>query len=1058
MASKSPNQEQNIAISRVGGVLLSAGAGSGKTFVIIEHIIFKLQVIRTKHSYEYLSKNIISILSGITLMTFTKKAAGEMSIRLTRRMEELLLEENTLDKKFWELIHKNLSAIKILTIHGLCHHLLRSGYWPSFPLEIDLLNEVAHRQKIKILFDQWYEKSVTFLKPQFLAHTHELFIAIEEIFASPDLRILWEAPVSITNCEQELDAFFIEWCQFRNLDKIFVTEHSYKDDKKKNEKKGFQALASFSSLVKKVGKINSKNFASYKEFFHELGRFPTATKDMRDDELAFREELKLLHEDIKTWGDDLLEIKENFESYQEWANTLLSAFKFINVRYQDLPGFSFADLEYYVYKGLDNALALKKIQESHIYFIVDEFQDTSYVQFDILKKLIGNDFLKLYAVGDRKQAIYGFRGGELQVFHECEGLMTVKGNLSLLSNYRSKKNIINFNNQFFTTIFPLGYKFENIDAHHTHMEEQVVPDVSPQSDGEVYVLTANLSNEGSEINLDLTEAQILADEIEHLASDDKVHSICVLYRKLRPSYYLMDILKEKNLSFSAQIKIAFLDDPLISFFKILVENVLNADNDEKKRASFFQLCSLGEILGIEGLIQSHVDDFIKNAKLLGIKNSFLKLVLNLGITNSFFEQNLKLIFSICDLGLNDFIQIYHLLKENNSEYSSELVSGKNIKRITLMSAHASKGLEFDAVLLGGVHSNGGYQGMKDKIGKMPRSFRWKKSYDQNKFSKSPAYFLEAEILKQKNFSESKRLLYVACTRAVSKLCWVDLRQDEKELINDQNSWIKALRMSSAVVKPIVCNNSTIVTGAKISFLQKDSLGLSISKAPICLGVISELSVTRLATLALCPFKFYLQNICKINSTEKFFESDKEVEPVFYSSKERGTAIHLILSKLMKNQLNHENIPAPLVEIVKWVEGLAKPYESYTRVSEEIIKFSFFNNMISGTPDIYFLNNDHLVLWDFKTGKRDQNNEASYWFQLLCYAYGIGKIYPQAAETVIEIGLIYVDEKKNFTKKITMTEISRELFSIWKKTESLYQVNLDHCSQCEYSSICNKNIP
>jgi ATP-dependent exoDNAse (exonuclease V) beta subunit len=375
-----------------------------------------------------------------------------------------------------------------------------------------------------------------------------------------------------------------------------------------------------------------------------------------------------------------------------------------------------------------------------------------------------------------------------------------------------------------------------------------------------------------------------------------------------------------------------------------------------------------------------------------------------------------------------------------------------------MTAHASKGLEFDAVLLGGVHTNGGYQGMKDKIGKMPNSFRWKKSYDQKKFNKSPAYFLEAEILKQKNFSESKRLLYVACTRAVSKLCWVDIRQAGEALISDQNSWIKALRLSEAPFKMVASSDNQAIAPKSISFLQKDSLGLSVGKGPVHTGIISELSVTRLATLAECPFKFYLKNICKINYEEKFYENEETVE-VFHSSKARGTAVHLLLSKIFKNESQEVRIPSELCEIVAWVKAEAQKYDGYNCISEELIKFSFFNSMISGTPDLYFIDSKNkIVVWDFKTGIRDSLNEDAYWFQLMCYAYGLGKIYPLNPNNEIELNLVYIDEKINVSKKSSLSEISRELFATWKKTESLYQVNLLHCSSCEYANICKKTQP
>jgi hypothetical protein len=150
------------------------------------------------------------------------------------------------------------------------------------------------------------------------------------------------------------------------------------------------------------------------------------------------------------------------------------------------------------------------------------------------------------------------------------------------------------------------------------------------------------------------------------------------------------------------------------------------------------------------------------------------------------------------------------------------------------------------------------------------------------------------------------------------------------------------------------------------------------------------------------------------------------------------------------------VPLELTEMFNWVQSLKSNYDGYTCVSEETIKFSFFNNMISGTPDAYFLSADNLVIWDFKTGLRDELNENAYWFQLMAYALGLGKIYPRNIEGQIELSLLYVDEKKCITKKLSYSDISRELFSVWKKTESLYQVNLDHCSRCDYSTICNKS--
>ena len=79
------NSEQKKAIEQLGGGLLTAGAGSGKTFVIIRHLVYFIdqEIIKLKQRpYVDLNAEIREILSSVVLMTFTKKAAGEMRSRL----------------------------------------------------------------------------------------------------------------------------------------------------------------------------------------------------------------------------------------------------------------------------------------------------------------------------------------------------------------------------------------------------------------------------------------------------------------------------------------------------------------------------------------------------------------------------------------------------------------------------------------------------------------------------------------------------------------------------------------------------------------------------------------------------------------------------------------------------------------------------------------------------------------------------------------------------------------------------------------------------------------
>ena len=101
------------------------------------------------------------------------------------------------------------------------------------------------------------------------------------------------------------------------------------------------------------------------------------------------------------------------------------------------------------------------------------YQKESEIQFEMLERIIGNDFKKLFTVGDMKQAIYGFRGGELGVFKEC--MEKSPKTLLLNNNYRSLHSVIDFNNYVFDYLFKLGQNYEGIDHHSVPVDYQSFP-------------------------------------------------------------------------------------------------------------------------------------------------------------------------------------------------------------------------------------------------------------------------------------------------------------------------------------------------------------------------------------------------------------------------------------------------------------------------------------------------------------------------------------------------------------------------------------------------------
>src|SRR5665647_472123 len=163
--SKTPNTEQLIAIEHQGGVLLRAGAGSGKTFVLVEHIIYLTQqwIMEFKRvpigNFEEFIRH---KFSQVVMMTFTKKAAGEMSIRLTDRFQEVA--ENTLsDQAYWIAANECLPMLMVTTIDGFCRKLIAAGYFPHLSTEAKIIFAPERTDQVRNLVEEWFKERAVFI-------------------------------------------------------------------------------------------------------------------------------------------------------------------------------------------------------------------------------------------------------------------------------------------------------------------------------------------------------------------------------------------------------------------------------------------------------------------------------------------------------------------------------------------------------------------------------------------------------------------------------------------------------------------------------------------------------------------------------------------------------------------------------------------------------------------------------------------------------------------------------------------------------------------------------
>lgn len=1080
----SANPEQKKSIEREGGALLSAGAGSGKTFVLTEHLIY----LADKWMGQYdpstepdFGRYIKSKFSKVALMTFTKKAAGEIGIRITGKFKNKIKDDPE-RSKLWETAVENLDSLTISTIHGFCYKLIKQGFFADVNPNDEIIGEGEYTKQIEDIFESWIkdneEEEGEFFR-QVMKERKQVLSAIKAIIGDPTLRLSWKK-IDIKNFEiGNTNKVIEELLYLQSFGELFDWKGDLSEFTEFHDKDWFNYLERNASFLKTFDFSLNKLIEFATELFNQDWKIPRKpgaksvpqeAKDQFELVKNFKDFLKDNYEDLCEFQDSGKEIIKNW--YGQFRQLLL----YVEGQYEQLPGFTFGDLEFIVDQKLNDPKVRKMVSDEYQYLIVDEFQDTSYIQFDILSKVVNSDYNRIFCVGDVKQAIYGFRGGELGVFMDMEKKTPL--NLELLNNYRSDRGIIHFNNALFSHIFTLGLNFEGKDHYAVEVARQEAP-IAERSYGKIHEIEADLSflddkKKLQNADIEYLEALAILEEIK------KEHEgvISILYRRLKPSKVLMQLLLDAGIGFTSQVKVPMLEDPILGMFDLL----LGYEFDEGKLKDEylgFSLCSYFRLLGEQepGELDTLAKEFHGNIPYIGIYQAFLIFLSSTGIATSNYKNSLENIKLLVDINAGDISKISHKLSEWSSlNYSMDFQYGDNPEKVVIMSAHASKGLEFSKVILGGIYTNDATLPMTQMFGKEPYSFKWPKGVGEKKKFKSPHYILEQIEQKRKEFSESKRLFYVACTRAENELSWVRLNFGSVKASPVKGSWIFGIDnflQNSDEAKELKEHLKECVSVVDIQkpfdekFLERvsnqppmfhfDNLGVEKRIKPSKSFLMPELSVTRLAQVALCPRKYYLKNILKLDAIskereDKFPGDIEELSSRSFSSAERGIEVHDEISRTIIQNFQFQEEVKYKAQVSWVVEKLKEFGDKAKFISERPIKFELFQYMISGIPDLIISNDtkEGVEIWDFKTGSSKMQVPENYWFQLYSYAYAM---YLEGAKSPMKLVLCYVDDKEIVDKSVSKEDVENYLWQHCLNLGLPDKVNTDHCESCDYSKIC-----
>lgn len=1077
--SRTPNAEQQKAIQMDGGLLLQAGAGSGKTFVIIEHVIHKIQKWIEEYSNldiqsDDFSRYMKNKLSSMVLMTFTNLAAGEMAIRLEARIKELVSQAEGLDQERWEEVFRLSHMMTITTIHGFCYKLIRQGFFKNINVDSKLINEDVLRLFVKDNLSSWLVKNLTDqsiprnMLDKVLLQRQMFINALMNIVKDSVVMHLWDHG----NNQKELN-IWESLCLYHSKPQTFENENLTEF----MTTKWAPFLGEFQSTFPTLPS-SEEEFKKIFHFFLALDfKIPTARfaknvpEEIKDKYIG----LKNLKDFFKKQSEHFLNFWEESKTCNEWDQLFGKVVRNLLDSYHQTNFMTFTDMEYKVWQALQDVESQSRVASRYEYLIVDEFQDTSKMQFEIIANTVAGDFQKLFLVGDLKQAIYGFRGGEISVFKQCQQQMPHVH--ALKTNYRSSTSIIDFNNRFFSNLFLRNFRQEEFQDQLVIAEDQLPGDKA--SMGKITLVRGHLN-------------QLLGDEVEALASSDveKIEAalirnyieklkqepdpdIAVLYRKLAPSKYLIDELAAHGIGFSTQVKIVLNEDPILAIFKILMEGLLDTGGKHFAYSSLV-IDSLLNQLDVKSACNhpEQIQTFYNNTRYFGLKNAFIVFLQNLHLSIPNYKDSIGIIDQVIEHNGGDIEAVYVSLGEMlQKSYSLVLKFGSQSDDVTIMTTHASKGLQFGKVIVAGIYTNDHFRPNTDLIGKIPKSFQWAPSEMAKDKYKTPYFIWENENTKRREFHESKRLFYVACTRAENELIFVDLKFGEiKMKKSSANSWANLLSewinedsLDYHLVEVEDPIDFSIHPEIELPLFHSNSLGIVSKEGQnYNCAVMPELSATRLITAANCPKKFYFQNICKFDEGKSFFQLKDEMEidelqgPL--SSMKRGIEIHEAISRFINSGFSniHLNDSKSSGHLSWLAQTLAPKYQTSKLISEKLIKFSFFGHMMTAIPDLYILDNATnlpIEVWDFKTGNQDDQKDVSYFLQLQVYVGALAAIYGLADDHKIKIVICYIDQQKLLEQTVSVEETKKELNQLWRKTQKPWVENSEHCHSCGYKPIC-----
>ena len=805
-------------------IIVSAGAGSGKTAVLTERVIRKL-------------KDGVNV-NELLILTFTKAAAGEMADRIRKKIKkipELKEQLNLLDSSY--ITTFDSFALSIVKRY---HYLLNVS--PNIGIIDSNVIELKKNEIMDELFLEYYEQQ------------HLLFLKMIKTFCTKDDTDIRNYVLNISN-KLDLLSNKKEYLE-EYLDKHF-NEDKIKNDIKMYVDLILERIADIKRKVEEIGTYDGEFSAkleesisilyevkSYNDLVARLNlKLPNAPRGSDEGLKNLKKEISEIIKEIKELAvyeseEEILDsIKSTYQTVKVIVELILEFTDRVMKYKQDNNSYEFNDIAIMAIKVVrENKEVQEELKNYFKEIMIDEYQDTNDLQEEFIGMIANHN---VYMVGDIKQSIYRFRNANPYIFkdkYDTYSISNTDRKIDLNKNFRSRGEVLDNINTIFTLIMndDIGgadylTSHQMIFGNKAYLKE----DVGHSNDMEIYQYAYD---KGLGFTKEETEAFIIAQDIvkkmkENYLVFDKDNG------NLRPAVYGdFSIIMDRATSFDLYKKI-------FSYFKIPITLLKDEKmNEEDDIHVFSNLVHL--------IVKIKKKEFDTEFKYLftSVMRSFLfqvddSVIFDYFYNNNFVESDLykecfeiareidtMTIHELFDVIITKFnyygaylrignihngiVKISKLrelsINLENLGYDIEKFSDYLVKlldvgykmeykvpdngsdAVKIMTIHKSKGLEYPVCYFSGLYKEFNISDLKER-------FLVDKDYGiiVPYFKEGISQTIYKELLRQKylreEISEKIRLFYVALTRAREKMILI-------KPINDKEYYISNVTVLDNAVK------------------------------------------------------------------------------------------------------------------------------------------------------------------------------------------------------------------------------------------------------------------